>query len=324
MLSFEWPWMFILLPLPWLVRRYCKPLNADSAALKIPFAARVAVSSQTLPAVSLSSLKYFLLLASWLCVLFAAARPVSLGDPIPIKQSSRDLMLAVDISESMSQRDMDIDRQRVPRLVAVKVILNDFLKKRKGDQIGLILFGSNAYLQSPLTYDIDTVAQFLVEAQIGLAGERTAIGDALGLSIKRLYERPESQRVVILLTDGENTAGELSPIDSIALAQEAKVKIYTIAIGPSVFSNVDKRLLSTIASETGGQFFNARNSSELLAIYDYIDEIEEIQSDEQFYRPRNALFRIPLACSYIFIGLIFFAQYLPSSFKRGVSANNHG
>jgi Ca-activated chloride channel family protein len=316
MLSFEWPWLLLLLPMPFLVRRFAQPIETGNVALRVPFLKRLHTNTSNAPIHSLSSLRAYLLLGAWLFLLVAGMRPVTIGDAIPIKKTGRDLLLAVDISESMARRDMTIDNQRVPRLIAVKVILNDFLKKRKGDQIGLILFGTNAYLQAPLTFDIDTVAEFLIDAQIGLAGERTAIGDAIGLGVKRLHERPESQRVMILLTDGENTAGNLSPYESIDLAKEAQVKIYTVAVGPSVFSNVDERMLTNIASATGGEFFNARNSTELAAIYDYIDNIEQIENEEQFYRPTKPWFRIPLAISFILLCSVSLAGVSPFSLTR--------
>jgi Ca-activated chloride channel family protein len=221
-------------------------------------------------------------------------------------------LLAVDISGSMEREDMQLNGRMVNRLVAVKEVVGDFVIERQGDRLGLILFGAKAYLQTPLTFDRKTMQTLLYEAQLGFAGNGTAIGDAIGLSVKRLQERPENHRVVILLTDGANNAGELDPLKAAELASRAKVKIYTIGIGAEVMesrsifgsritnpsADLDEKTLTGIAQATGGKFFRARNPQELSAIYSELNRLEPIEQDAETIRPIAALYHWPLALAF--------------------------
>jgi Ca-activated chloride channel family protein len=318
MIDFAWPWLFTLLPLPWLIYRFATPASRQEAALRVPFFNSIsteAVSSETQGGGNKRSL--LLLTLCWVALLTAAARPLWIGDPIELPTSGRDLMLAVDISESMKLQDMQIQNQRVDRLVLVKKVVGEFVEKRKGDRLGLILFGTQAYLQSPLTFDLTTVQQLLQETQIGFAGGKTAIGDAIGLAVKRLRKRPESSRVLILLTDGENTAGEISPLQAAQLAAQEKIKIYTIGIGaeemiePGLFggsfgsrrinpsANLDEDTLTQIALSTGGRYFRARDEKELESIYAILDQLEPVEQKAELYRPINALYFWPLSFAMI-------------------------
>ena len=248
----------------------------------------------------------------WLLLLLAAARPVWIGEAIELPNSGRDLMLAVDISGSMQVKDMQVNQSLVTRMEAVKQVGALFIERRQGDRLGLILFGSNAYLQSPLSFDTATVKRFLLESQIGFAGQETAIGDAIGLAVKRLKERPAESRVLILLSDGKDTASAVQPLDAARLASELGIRIYTIGIGadrmttPGLFGSsfgsrqinpsaeLDETGLQKIAEMTGGEYFRARNPAELANIYLLLDQLEPIEQASASYRPRQALGYLPL------------------------------
>ncbi len=248
-------------------------------------------------------------LLAWALLVLAAARPQWLGAPEDVPRSGRDLLLAVDTSGSMSIEDMQLGGQPAPRFSAIQAIATDFVHRREGDRVGLILFGTRAYLLVPLTFDLKTVGKQLTDSTIGLAGRETAIGDAVGLAVKRLRDRPENQRVMILLTDGVNTSGELDPNKAIDLAAANKVRIYTIGVGAdamrvsSMFgsrvvnpsADLDEKMLSTMAQKTGGRYFRARNSEELADIYRSIDKLEPAADTKQSLRPVDELYWLPLA-----------------------------
>jgi Ca-activated chloride channel family protein len=241
----------------------------------------------------------------------AAARPRWVGEQLELPVSGRDLMLAVDLSGSMEIEDFVIDGDAVDRLTATKYVASDFIARRNGDRLGLILFGRNAYLQTPLTFDLTTVRTLLLESVIGLAGKETAIGDAIGLAIKRLKDNDEQSRVLILLTDGANTAGEVTPLKAAELAATHGLKIYTIGIGAdemirrTLFGrqrvnpsrDLDEKTLRAIAEQTGGQYFRARDTAELERIYTQLDELEPVEAEQQTFRPVQALFVWPLAAA---------------------------
>jgi Ca-activated chloride channel homolog len=309
MIHFEWPWLLTALPLPLLIR-WLVPANnpMEQAALKVPFLddfseGRTQAVSQTQ--------QWPLLLAAiaWFLLVIACTRPQWLGEPIEQGVSGRDLMLAVDLSASMEEQDFIINNKPVDRLTAIKWVANDFINRRVGDRVGLILFGTHAYLQAPLTFDRKTVQTLLDEAVIGLAGENTAIGDAIGLAVKRLKNEPDNSRVLVLLTDGANTAGEVSPLKAAELAAANHLKIYTIGVGAdemivrSFFGNrkvnpsrdLDEHTLVKIAESTGGRYFRARNTDELNNIYMLLDKLEPVEKDKQYFRPRSELFFWPLS-----------------------------
>jgi Ca-activated chloride channel family protein len=311
--EFAWPWVFLLLPLPWLVRLLpARPKR--EAALRVPdlaaFASYGAVGG--MPARRTSG-RLALLWVLWVALLSSAARPELIGDPVSVPVTGRDLMLAVDISGSMNREDMEVDGRTATRLAVVKRVLSEFVDRRRGDRIGLILFGSNAYMQAPLTFDRTTVGRLLQETPIGIAGGKTAIGDAIGLAVKRLRERPAENRVLILLTDGANNVGSIEPIKAAELAAQAGARIYTVGVGaermqvPGWFggafgaqvmnpsSDLDEETLTTVAGRTGGRYFRARNRGELEAIYATLDELEPVPAPDETFRPVKQLFHLPLA-----------------------------
>lgn len=304
MIHVEWPWMLLFLPLPWLLVRWLPPAQPRGAALFLPFAAAVAAGSA--PAVRvLPRPRKWLFALVWLLLVFAAIRPQWLGDPMPSPTTGRRLLLAVDVSGSMSTQDM---AGGYTRLQVVQKVAGDFIRRRHGDQLGLILFGTRPYLQAPLTTDLNTVGQFLNEAMIGVAGTQTAIGDAIGLAIKRLRDNPgkaghKGDTVLILLTDGSNTAGAMPPAKAARLAAAAGLRIYTIGVGadaePGFFglgggSDLDEGTLKRIAQTTGGEYFRATDASDLEKIYARIDKLEPSAAPQHWYRPRDEWFPWPL------------------------------
>jgi Ca-activated chloride channel family protein len=247
----------------------------------------------------------------------AAARPQLIGETVHLPVSGRSLMLAVDISGSMQNEDMQISARQLSRLTAVKLVAGEFIEQRKGDRLGLVLFGDQAYLQAPLTFDRNTVRTLLDEAQIGLAGKQTAIGDAIGLAIKRLRKEPARNRVLILLTDGANTAGNVDPLKAADLAAREGVRIYTIGIGSGAMQvqtpfggrrvnigDLDESSLKSIAGKTGGRYFRARDAAQLVEIYELLDRIEPVSEDEQTWRPVDELYFWPLGAALLLSVLI--------------------
>ncbi|MDH3513091.1 MAG: VWA domain-containing protein [Gammaproteobacteria bacterium] len=318
MMQFAWPWMFLLLPLPWFARRFLPPAEPSrGAALRVPFLRELARPGQV-TRLSHRQWPLWLALSAWLLMVVASGRPQWLGDPVTLPVSGRDLVLAVDLSQSMQERDFQIRGQWVDRLTATKWVANDFIARREGDRIGLILFGEQAYLQTPLTFDRTTVLTLLNEAQIGLAGRATAIGDAIGLAVKRLRGDERPNRVLILMTDGANTAGEVEPLQAAELAAREGLTIYTIGIGADEMivrgllgtrrvnpsADLDEETLRAIAAQTGGQYFRARDTAELDEIYRLLDELEPVESDPETFRPVSTLYYWPLAGALALISLL--------------------
>ena len=311
MLTLLWPLVLILAPLPFIYRYWRKPINHSLNALRAP-AMLAIVTPQSTPFKSstwlTTGLKIVLFLC-WLCTLLALSRPPWVGDPVPLPTSGRDLLLAVDISPSMRQRDMRIGGQIVNRLVAVKSVVGEFVAQREGDRLVLILFGEQAYLQTPLSFDRKTLKAWRYEAQLGFAGSKgTAIGDAIGLAVKRLQDRSENHRVVNLRTDGANNSGALDPIKAAQLASRAKVKIYTSGVGARGASGLDEQTLSEVAKITGGHFFRARNPAELDAIYQELNRLEPVDQEAETIRPTISLYHWPLSIAFVLSLLIAVAR----------------
>jgi len=314
MFELQWPWSLLFLPLPLLVWYFLPPVNTQQqAALRVPFVEDFSVLNSSFKTGKKNIWLITLVVLCWLFLVLASTRPLWVGKQIELPISGRDLMLAVDLSGSMQVEDFRIKGQAVDRLTATKYVARDFILNREGDRLGLILFGRNAYLQTPLTFDLTTINTLLMESAIGLAGKETAIGDAIGLAIKRLKDKKDSSRVLILLTDGANTAGEISPLKAAELAASHGLKIYTIGIGAdemvreSFFGkqrinpsqDLDEKTLTAIAEKTGGQYFRARDTEELKEIYRLLDELEPVDVDTQTLRPEKSLFMWPLAVSFI-------------------------
>jgi Ca-activated chloride channel homolog len=311
MIEFVWPWVFAALPLPLLVRWLMPKANSSEAALFVPFFQNLnQLEQHSGQRVSRSLMVAILTICSWLLLVTAAARPQWIGEPVQLPATGRDLMMVVDISGSMEAQDMQIAGQSANRLQVVKAVVVDFVRRRTGDRLGLILFAARAYTQAPLTFDRATVETLLAEAQIGIIEENaTAIGDGIGLGVKHLRERPQTSRVLIMLTDGVNNAGEVSPEQAGELARNEGIKIYTIGIGADAASSnslfgprtvnpsadLDEESLTRIAENTGGKYFRARDQRELERIYSILDELEPVDQEAETFRPTLSLFYWPLA-----------------------------
>ena len=310
-LYLAWPWLLLLLPLPWLLRRWLPAApGAGVRALKVPWFDQVAGGGDGwLRRTGLAVLAGL----AWLLLLLSAARPQWVGEIQTLPVTGRDLLLAVDISGSMDTQDMVLQGQSVNRLAVVKKVAGEFIQRRRGDRVGLVLFGSRAYLQTPLTFDTETTAILLDEAEIGLAGRETAIGDAIGLAVKRLREDAASERVLILLTDGANTAGEVQPMQATEFAAREGLRIYTVGVGADEMmvqdffgtrlvnpsADLDEDTLRAIAERTGGAYFRARDAEALARIYEQLDQLEPVERDRESIRPVDELFHWPLAAAFV-------------------------
>lgn len=314
MFEFIWPLIWFLTPLPLVAYWVLPKRESQESAIKVPFYQLLSGFGESRANISSKSgFQKLLLTLVWLCCVGAAARPVWIGDPIQMPATGRDLLLAVDISGSMKTKDMEVQGRNLQRIDVIKYVVSDFVQRRESDRLGLILFGSQAYLQAPLTFDRTTVGKLLMEAQLGFAGQQTAIGDAIGLAIKRLQDRPESSRVLILLTDGANTSGVVDPKQAADLAKLAGIKIYTIGVGAdtmvqnSIFgqrtvnpsADLDEETLLYISEQTGGSYFRARNPQELIKIYQLLDTLEPIEQNDEVFRPIIALYFWPLGASFL-------------------------
>ena len=331
MMSLIWPWALAAMPLPFLLRLLLpRAKKSNDAALQVPHLSDYRISENSTLISKKSSWPLLLYTLAWICLVIAAARPQWTGDTIELPVSGRDLMLAIDISKSMDH-GIRHNQRTVSRITATKAVASAFIEKRVGDRIGLILFGDQAYVQAPLTFDRTTVNILLQEAFTGLAGQATAIGDAIGLTVKRLdKDRDKNQRaiqknvtddrVLILLTDGVSNRGEITPIKAAQLAAKKGLKIHTIGIGNHGSRELDEITLRKIAKITGGQYFRAYTTADLQEIYALLDELEPVEKDVKSYRPIKALFYIPLSASFLLAGLLALFLYAPQfsvmDFKR--------
>jgi len=312
MWSLAWPWVLLVLPLPFLARKILpETAHIQDAGLRVPTLGAFALLSGRPDTENLLNWRFWIAVIAWILLVVAAARPERIGDELEVPVSGRNLMLAVDLSGSMDQKDFELGNRRVDRLTATKAVASDFIGRREGDRIGLILFGERAYLQVPLTLDRETVNILLMEAFIGLAGEKTAIGDAITLAVKRIHDQAAdaSEQVLVLLTDGANTAGEVEPLKAAQLAQQVGLRIYTIGIGAEQLevssliggrrninpsADLDEATLTGIAELTGGRYFRAKDTAGLQDIYRLVDELEPVDEPEAGFRPVRSYFFWPL------------------------------
>ena len=308
MINVEYPWFLTLIILPLVVYWIIPRVSPDKQlALKTPFFKQI---KSQLPIVSLSNFKranYFkyLLTMIWALLIVSGTGLQWMGKPINLPQSGRDLMMAIDLSGSMAIEDMKkADGTTESRFDLVMRVANEFLDTRKGDRVGLILFGTKAYLQTPLSFDIPTVKKMLNDASIALPGPLTAIGDGIGLAVKKLMQYPSQSKALVLLTDGENNSGALQPLQAAEIAKRNCIKVYTIGLGGgqmvintafgqrlvNTSEDLDTHVLKQIADMTGGKFFRAQNSSDLKEVYKAIDKMEPVESDKIVVRPVTYLY----------------------------------
>ena len=308
-LDLQWPWVFLLVPLPWLARRLLPPARAG-AALAVPFIDRLRALAGGGGVVA-GRRPLWLASAVWLLLLCAAAQPRWLGEPGVMPTTGRDLFLALDISGSMRESDFLLDNEPADRLAVVKRVAGAFIEGRAGDRLGLILFGERPHVRAPLSHDHRAVATLLEEAEVALAGEYTAVGDAIGLAVKRLRELEARSRVAVLLTDGGHNAGQLGPRQAAQLAEAYGVRLYTIGIGrqdaagPNPYgvwstegaAGFDRELLEAVAEATGGRYFHALDREGLEAAWRELDRLEPALGDAlKSYRAR-ALYPWPLGAA---------------------------
>lgn len=331
MLTLAWPWILLALPLPFIVRALLPEANrVQEAGLRVPSFSGFSMLSDRSRSETLLNWRFWVAAIAWILLVVAAARPERIGDELDVPVSGRNLMLAVDLSGSMDQKDFELAGRRVDRLTATKAVASDFIGRREGDRIGLILFGERAYLQVPLTLDRETVKVLLMEAFIGLAGEKTAIGDAITLAVKRIHDQEEDagEQVLVLLTDGANTAGEVDPMKAAELAAQVGLRIYTIGIGAEQLevasiiggrrrvnpsADLDEATLTGIAELTGGRYFRATDTATLQDIYRLVDELEPVEEPEAGFRPVKSLYYLPLTGAFVlaaFMALVSLAQTL--------------
>jgi len=318
MIEFGLPWVFLLLPLPALVWWLLPPAPERGGGMRIPFYGQL--QGLAGPTAGAGSWKSTLVLSAkalaWALLVAAAAQPRWMGAAQTVSTEGRDLMLALDLSGSMATEDFTVRGRPIDRFSVVRAVARQFTLDREGDRVGLVLFGTRAFLQAPVTPDLETVAKLLEESEVGLAGEETAIGDAIGLAVKHLRERPAEQRVLLLLSDGENNAGRLDPGKAAALARDAGIRIYTIGVGADSGvarfgqtlapgrGDLDETTLRALADATGGTYFRANDTESLLHVYAAIDKLEPTAGESTTVRPMRVLFYWPLAASLALTGLL--------------------
>ncbi len=340
MWSLAWPWALLALPLP-LLFRYLLPeaKGLSEAGLRVPSIESFATLKDRSGTEQLLKWRFWVAVLAWLLLVVAAARPERIGEELDVPVAGRNLMLAVDLSGSMDQKDFELGGTRVDRLTATKAVASDFIERREGDRIGLILFGERAYLQVPLTLDRETVNVLLMEAFIGLAGEKTAIGDAITLAVRRIHEqeKDEGDQVLVLLTDGANTAGEVQPIKAAELAQQVGLRIYTIGIGAEQLevasliggrrrinpsADLDEETLTQIAQLTGGRYFRATDTASLQDIYKLVDELEPVEEPESGFRPIKSYYFFPLGLAILLVTMMSLVGLLKRVSRQRASEVN--
>ena len=322
MFEFIWPWALVLLPMPFLIQWLLPAKNQHANfALKVPFYQHLKQLANY--NIEPQKINLILLWLMWSLLVLAVSGPRWVGKPQPVQREGRNIMLALDLSGSMQQADMEINNKPVTRLTVVKNAAQNFINQRQNDRLGLVLFGTNAYLQTPLTFDKKTILHMLNDATVGLAGQTTSIGDAIALSVKRLIKTPENSRLLILLTDGANNSGNIEPIQAAKIAKKYNIKIYTIGLGaeqlvmrtvfgPQVYNpsqDLDETVLKKIAKLTGGEYFRAKDSKQLKNIYNKINQLEVVKVDSQVFRPITVYYYIPLALAFLCFLLIVFIPF---------------
>jgi Ca-activated chloride channel homolog len=301
MLTLTHPWIFALLPLPWLVRAVLPPRHTARVAVRVPFGDRlraVTVEGGVVSRATKHATHWLVPALVWLFILAALARPQWIGAPLTKDLPTRDLLLLVDLSGSMRQEDFtNAAGKKVDRLAAVKEVLGEFLVRRDGDRVGLVVFGDAPFLQAPFSTDLSLSRRLLDETAIGMAGPRTAFGDAIGLGVTLFDHSDAPAKTIIALTDGNDTASQVPPTEAARVAHERGIRIHTVAIGdPTTVGEekLDEITLRAVAQGTGGSYFFAGDRQQLAGIYAELDKIETRQVKVISHRPRNDLFYWPL------------------------------
>jgi Ca-activated chloride channel homolog len=304
MLTLAYPWLLALLALPLFVWWLTPSHHEPQQGVIVPFLDRLSRETGQQPgegAVIMRSrlVRTFSLVIGWACVVVAFARPQIIEPPMTKTVPVRDMLLAVDLSGSMETQDFtDAQGRKVDRLTAVKGVLAEFLAKRKGDRVGLIFFGSAPFVQAPFTEDLKVCRELLDEAQVKMAGPQTAFGDALGLAITAFDRSEVKDRVLIALTDGNDTASKVPPAKAAEIAKDKGIVVHTVAVGdPRVAGEdaLDVDTLKSVAGVTGGTYAHAADRKQLDEIYRKLDVIESHKADTISHRPRRDIYWWPLA-----------------------------
>jgi len=324
MFTFSYIWAFLLLPLPLLVRWLSRPHQEVRPAVRTPFFDElVALTGQTPSSGSIirreSRTRQIVVSLCWVLLVAAMARPQWIEKPIVKQVASRDLLLGVDLSGSMNAEDFaTADGKKIQRLAAVKQVLDSFLKRRQGDRVGLIFFGTAPFIQAPFTEDLETCSELMTDAEVGMCGPRTAFGDAVGLAINMFKDSKMETKLLIMLTDGNDTASKLPPQKAAEIAQSSGIVIYTVAIGdPTAVGEekLDEKTLKEVARTTGGRYFWAGDRKNLETIYQEIDKITARKVQTISYRPKRELYQWPLGAA-IVLSLLFHSGRLVHTARR--------
>ena len=328
MLELAHPWALLLLPLPLIVWWLVPPQRERVSALRVPFFEQIAAAagSEARAGAIVMRRRWLQLIVAilvWVLLVAGLAKPEWVGEPIVRTEAARDIMLALDLSGSMDYVDFPgEDGADVSRFAAVQRVVDRFVAERESDRIGLIVFGTRAYLQLPFTRDLDTARALVDLMEVGMAGPKTALGDSIGLAINSFESSEVDDRLLILLTDGNDTASKMTPINAADIAKLNGVEIYTIGIGNTEATGedrVDFDTLAAIARRTGGEFFNAEDEAGLDAIYRRIDETAVADVRTQSWRPRESLVHWPAGLAVVLV-LAAYLLLLAGSWRRGASA----
>ncbi len=309
MLSFAWPWMIVLLPLPWILMRFLKKTRTTEVVAPIIAFPKLQQLQQAFANAGTASSRVplwqkILIAVTWGLIVLSLMRPELINDISYSNNVGYDLMLAVDLSRSMDIVDFSEGGKPLSRIAATKKVVANFVRSREGDRVGLIVFAEQAFLTIPLTLDTSAVSKLLNNLLVGMAGERTAIGDAIGIGVQNLRKRPETSRILILLTDGEDTASRIPPLEAAQIAKSSQIKIYTIGVG----NKLDETLLEKIANMTGGIYYKVTNVNTLEKVYQQIDQLEKTESAQRIVLIKTPLYHWFLATGLLLLIVVFIVR----------------
>lgn len=321
--EFAYHWVFYLLPLPLLIIGLLPVVRIRKKSLKVPFLSYAADLSGERPQRGVRQLKrpfirQIILWICWALILISAARPRLVGEPDLIVKTSRNFLMVADISYSMAQKDWELGDERVSRWDAVKQLMGEFIHEREGDRMGILLFGSNAYTLAPFSSDSYALLQLLDDTDVGMAGQQTNIGRAIGKSIELFANDTLPNKVLLLLTDGADSGIGVSPFDAAELANSDSITIHTIGIGDpdKLGADLDEDALEHISELTGGQYFLAKDAGEMERVFEVLDDIEPVEYEQETYVPVQELYFYPLAALFAFSFIASFFVHLLNLFKR--------
>ncbi len=308
MFEFGWTWAFFLLPLPLIILLLLPAVKQKRSSLAVPFFKEAVDISGQKPRKGVfvskrSVIQYIVMWLVWILLIGALSSPQLVGEPELKVKTARNLLLLIDLSASMTTRDWVMDGKRTTRWEAVKQVMQEFIEKREGDRLGLVLFATQPYLQVPFTTDLQVVQNYLFETEVGMAGSKTAMGNAIGFGVQLFQADTVDSKVMILLTDGVDSGSELNPIQAARTAALDSIIIYTIGIGNPAgkIFDLDEKGLTAISKETNGRYFRAMDRDELQKVYETLEALEPIEFEEESYRPATLLYYYPLLVAFVFV-----------------------